>query len=127
VANNKLWVTMCHGCLWIWVTSVKIIFSSSIHLSSNCTMIFFFRFFNLHFKCYPLSSFPLQKLPPPMPSTLPLLSNLPTPASWPWYSPILGHWAFTGARNSHSIVDQLSFPLLHVQLEPWVSTCVLFG
>ena len=34
---------------------------------------------------------------------LPLLTNLPTPASWPWHSPTLGHWAFTGPRASPPI------------------------
>jgi hypothetical protein len=29
---------------------------------------------------------------------LPLLTNPPTPASWPWYCPILGIRAFTGPR-----------------------------
>jgi hypothetical protein len=43
---------------------------------------FFFSYFlHLEFKWYPES--PLY--PPPA-----LLPNLPTPASWPWHSPVLG-------------------------------------
>ena len=43
---------------------------------------------------------------------------LPTPASWPWHSPILEHRTFTGPRTSPPIDDQLGHPLLHMQLEP---------
>jgi hypothetical protein len=35
-----------------------------------------------------------------MPSTFPLLTNSPTPASLSWHSPTLGHRAFTGPRAS---------------------------
>ena len=58
---------------------------------------------------------------------LPLLTNPPTPASWPWSSPTLGHRAFTGPRVSSPIDDWLGHPLLHMRLEPWVPPCVLFG
>jgi hypothetical protein len=78
----------------------------------------------LHFKCYPLSWFPLQKP----------LSHPPTPT--PAHQPI--HSCFyvlafpsTGAcsllTTSPPFVVQHSHPLLHKQLEPWVSLCVLFG
>jgi hypothetical protein len=79
-------------------------------------------FLYLHFKCYPLSWFPLWK--PPIPS--PLLTNLPTPAPWPWHSPTLGHRAFTGPRASPPTDDRLGHSLLHKQLEPWVPPCVFF-
>jgi hypothetical protein len=82
-------------------------------------------FFFLHFKCYSLSQFPLQN--PPIPSPLPLLITPPTPASWPWHSPILGHRTFTGTRASLLIDDRLGHPLLHMQLEQWVPPCVFFG
>ena len=36
---------------------------------------------------------------------LPLLPNPPTPTSWPWHSPILGHRTFTGPRASPPIDD----------------------
>ena len=55
--------------------------------------IIFIRYFlYLHFKCCPLSSFPLWK--PSMPFSLPMLTNPPTPASLAWYSLTLGLWAF---------------------------------
>ena len=63
---------------------------------------------HLHFKCYPES--PLYP-----PHTL--LSNPPTPASWPWHSPILGHIIFSRPRASPSIDGQLGHPLLRMQLE----------
>jgi hypothetical protein len=77
----------------------------------------------LHFKCCPLSSFPLPK--PSIPSLLPLFTN--SSAFRPWCSPTLGHRAFTGRRASLSTDDQLGHPLLHMQLEPWVSPCVFCG
>jgi hypothetical protein len=84
-------------------------------------------FLYLHFKCYPLSWFPLRKTPSPIPSSLPLLTKPPTPPSWPWHSPILGHRAFIGQRDSPPIDDQLGHPLLHMQLEQWVPPYVLLG
>jgi hypothetical protein len=50
-----------------------------------------------------------------------------TDATWPWHSPILGHWAFTGPRASPPIDDRLGHPLLHMWLEPWAPPCVFFG
>jgi hypothetical protein len=38
--------------------------------------------------------FPSEKHPPLIPSPLPLLTNSPTPASWPWHFPTLGHRGF---------------------------------
>jgi hypothetical protein len=67
---------------------------------------FFIRYFlHLHFKCYPES--PLY--PPPA-----LLPNPPTPASWPWHSPVLGH---IRPRASPPNDDQLGHLLIHMQLE----------
>jgi hypothetical protein len=64
----------------------------------------------------------------PYPSApAPLLTNQPTPASWPWHSPTLEHRAFTGPRASSPIDVWLGHPLLHMWLEPWVLPCVLFG
>jgi hypothetical protein len=55
---------------------------------------FFIRYFlYIHFKCYPESS-----LYPP--STL--LPYPPTPASWPWHSPVLGHIKFAIPRGLSS-------------------------
>ena len=53
---------------------------------------------------------------PPIPFSA-LLSNLPTPASWPWHSPVLGHMIFTRPRASPPIDGRLGHPLLHMQLE----------
>jgi hypothetical protein len=84
----------------------------------------------LHFKCYPLTQFPLWN---PLPHPLPLLlwgcspSHLPTPTSSPCYSPTLGHRAFTGPRASPPIDVWQGHPLLHMQLESWVPPCILFG
>jgi hypothetical protein len=87
---------------------------------------FLIRYFPyLHFKCYPLSSFPFWT--PPISHLLPLLTNLPTPPSLSWNSPTLGHQALTGPRASPLIDVPQGLPLLHVWLEPWVLSCVLFG
>ena len=62
----------------------------------------FFRYFlPLHFKCYPLSKFPLRKSPIPSQALLP---KPPTPASWPCHSPVLEHIIFTrqNGLSSHS-------------------------
>ena len=71
-------------------------------------------FLYLHFKCYPLSWFPLRKLPNPSPCspTLPLL--LPGPGILLQ----LGIQNFIGPRASPPIDDRLGHPLLHMQLEP---------
>jgi hypothetical protein len=69
---------------------------------------FFYYFLHLHFKCYPES--PLY--PPPA-----LLPNPPTPASWPWHSPILRHIIFPRPRASPPIDGRLGHLLLHIQLE----------
>jgi hypothetical protein len=71
---------------------------------------FFLLDFFLHtqFKCYPKS--PLNPLTA-------LLSNPPTPTSWPWYSPVLGHIIFTRPRASPPIDSRLGHLLLHMQLE----------
>jgi len=58
-------------------------------------------------------------IPPPKP--LPLL---------PPHPDILLHWggpALAGPRGSPPIGAQQGHPLLHMQLEPWVCPCVLFG
>jgi hypothetical protein len=56
---------------------------------------FFFKdiFFYLHFKCYLESSL----YPPPA-----LLPYPPTPTSWPWHSPVLGHLKFAIPRGLSS-------------------------
>jgi hypothetical protein len=46
-----------------------------------------------------------------------LLPNPPTPASWTWHSPVLGHMIFARPRASPPIDGQLGHSLLHIQLE----------
>jgi hypothetical protein len=83
----------------------------------------------LHFKCSPISWFPLQKntlLLPPLTSPC-SPTHPPTPASCPWHSLILGHRSFIEQRASPPIDDQLGCPLLHMKLEPLVPPFTLFG
>jgi hypothetical protein len=56
---------------------------------------------------------------PKAPYSLPpaLLPNPPTPASWPWHSPVLGHIIFAIPRASPPIDGRLGHLLLHMQLE----------
>jgi hypothetical protein len=77
--------------------------------SHDFFLMFIIRYFlHLHFKCYPQS--PL--CPPLCPAP-----NPPTPASWPWHSPVLGHMIFARPRASPPINGTLGHPLLHMQLE----------
>jgi hypothetical protein len=70
--------------------------------------LFIIRYFlYIHLKCYPKSS-----LYPP--STL--LPYPPTPASWPWHFPVLGHIKFARPRGLSSQWE-LGHLLLHMQLE----------
>jgi hypothetical protein len=90
----------------------------------SCYLFFLLDIFFIYIlNIIPLSWFPLQK---PSSPPLPLLTNPPTPASWPWLSPILGHRTFTGSRVSPPVDDPQGHPMLHMQLEPWVPPCVLF-
>ena len=88
-------------------------------------------FLYLHFKCYRLSCFLLPK-PPILYSLLLLLwgyspTHPPTLNSPSGHSPTLGHRALTGPRASpHTDVRQ-QHSLLHMQLEPWIPSCVFFG
>ena len=63
------------------------------------------------------SPFLVSPLKSPTLYPLPLLTNPPTPASWHWPSPTLGHRTFAGPRASPPIDVQLGHPLLHMQLE----------
>jgi hypothetical protein len=79
-----------------------------LSLMKSILFYFFPYFFIRHFlylpsKYYPLFWFPLQN--PPIPSLFPLLTNSPTPTSWPWDSPVLRHRTFTGPRASPPIDD----------------------
>ena len=81
-------------------------------------------FLYLHFKCYLLSWFPLQKAPIRSPS--------PCSPTHPLLLPCPGISLYWGIKPSQ---DQASPPidvwqghsLLHMHLETWVPPCVLFG
>ena len=105
-------VCLVWGCVWalyVWYgfsslndEKFLIILVSDIFASQNIGLYYnrvvkhdFFQFFiryflHLHFKCYPES--PLY--PPPA-----LLPYPPTPTSWPWHSPVLGHIKFARPRG----------------------------
>jgi hypothetical protein len=97
----------------------------------NINILFIGNFIYLHFKCYPLSRFPLRKLPIPFSLSLRLWgcspTYPPTPTSLPWHSPTMGHLSFPGPRVSSPIDVRQGHPVLHTQLEPWVLPCVFFG
>ena len=116
VAQNEVGLAGTGAC---WeVPFFSFLFFSFLFFSFKIRYFLYF-----HFKCCPLSWFPLWKSP--ILFLLPLRTN--TPTSWPWHSPTLDHRVFTGPRASPLIDDQLGHPLLHMQLEPWVLPCVLFG
>jgi hypothetical protein len=70
--------------------------------------IFIRYFLHLHFKCYPKS---------PLYAPSPLLPYPPTPASWPWISPLLGHIKFARPGASLTNDGRLGHLLIHMQLE----------
>ena len=72
-----------------------------------------------------LSPFLVSPPKPPYLLHLPQITNPPTPTSWPWLSPTLGHRAFTGLKASPPIDDQLGHTLLHIQVEPYIPSCVI--
>jgi hypothetical protein len=94
------------------LSSLATVFLCIIHFSFLFYQIFFFTYISniIPFPCPPPLKAPY--------SSLPLLTNPPTPAPWPWHSPILRHKTFTGPRASPPIDDRLGLPLLHMQLEP---------
>jgi hypothetical protein len=63
---------------------------------------------------------------PPCPSPA-LLPNPPTPTSWPWHSPVLGHMIFTIPRSSPPIDGRLGHALLHMQLDTQLWGEILFS
>ena len=73
-----------------------------------------------------LSPFLVSSLKSPILFPLALLPNPTTPASWPWHSPTLGPRIFSRPRASPPTDGQLGHPLLHMQLETQVPSCVIF-
>jgi hypothetical protein len=107
----------------------KIICQRSGYWEFVCLLNWIFSLFTLQM----LSPFPVSPWSPPIPFSLPCfyksipaLTHPPTPSALPSQSPTLGHWAFTGPTVSPPIDSRQGHPLLHMQLEPWVSPCVLF-
>jgi hypothetical protein len=80
----------------------------------------------LHFKCYPLVQFPLQKSPNP--SFFPLLiwgcspTHPHTPTSLHWHSLTLGREL--SLFRTKGLSFHWCLPLLHMQMEPWVPPCI---
>ena len=93
----------------------------------SCFLIGYFIY--LHFKYHPLSWFPLQKRPVPIPLLLRWCSSThpSTPASLLWHSPSLGHWDFTRPKASSLTDARQGHPLLHMRVEPWVPPRILFS
>jgi hypothetical protein len=87
-----------------------------------CSCCFIGYFIYLHFKYYPSCQFPLCK--PPI--LFPLFLCRCSPTHPPTPSSSLPQ-AFTGPRSSPPTDAQQGRPLPHMQLEPWVPPCVLFG
>jgi len=107
-------------------------------IAEASTEVFFFflpfdggYFIYLCLKRYPLFGFlsrnPLSHPPSPCFSEGVFPKHQPTPASLPWHSPTMEHQTFTGLRASPSIDAQQGHPLIHMQLEPWFTPCVLLG
>jgi hypothetical protein len=77
------------------------------------------------FQIYPLSFFPLWKLPYPI--LFPLLNNHPLLLLCPG---ILLNWGIEPSQDQgplHSSDVPQDHPLLHMRLETWVLTCIVFG
>jgi hypothetical protein len=67
-----------------------------------------------------LSSFTFQMLyRKSLYSPLALLTKPPTPATWPWHSPVLRHMIFARQMASPPNDGRLVHLLLHMQLETW--------
>jgi hypothetical protein len=112
-ARCEMPLCSCVPGVWCCCTyeHVCLVCDVTVHVSmcAWCVILFFLRYFvNLYFKCYPES--------PLYPSPL-LLPNPPTPAFWPWHSPVLGHIIFERPQASPPIDGLLDYPLFHMQLE----------
>ena len=67
---------------------------------------------------YPPPPASMRVLSPPLPHPLPTFP--------PLHSPTLWHTPFTGPRVFPLLDARQGHPLLHIQLEPCVSLCILF-
>jgi hypothetical protein len=96
---------------------------------SLITLSFYWIFSLFTFQMLSPFLIPLPPKSPYLPSPASMMA-CPHPPTHPlpsWYSPTLGHQAFTVPRASSPIDAWRGHPLLHVWLEPWVPPCVLFG
>jgi hypothetical protein len=107
--DNSLLLSLCSMFFFVCLFVFCFFICSSLPYRDGSFLIIRY-FLYLHFKCYPLSWFSLWKHL--IAFHLPLLTNLPTPASWPCHSSTLGHRAFTGPRASSPIDDWQVFVLL---------------
>ena len=78
-------------------------------------VLFFFNFLLDIFFIYISDAIP--KVPYTLPPTPALLPYPPTPTSWHWHTPVLGHILFAKPRDSPPNDGQLGHLLLHMQLE----------
>jgi hypothetical protein len=109
--NRYTYIICTYSYTHIQKLSIAYLYRHKIYLVNDSVLwnLFVIRYFlHLHFKCYP---------PNPLYPSPALLPNTPTPASWPWHSPVLGHMIFTRPRASPPIDGLLGHPLLHMQLE----------
>jgi hypothetical protein len=89
------------------------------------SLIFYYLIFFIYISnVIPFPGFPSKN--PLFLYPLPLPTNPPTPASWPWHSPTLRQRAFTGLRASPPIDDWLGH-LLYICHWRHESHRVLFG
>jgi hypothetical protein len=102
--------------------SVLLLWTDTMTKPNLIKHTFFWYFIYLHFKCYPLSWFPLQN-PPSHPPPSVSMRVIPHPSTHSY----LPTGAFTGPMASSPIDTQQGHLLLYMQLEPWVTPCVLFG
>ena len=89
--HQHLHGSLVHVLAWMWCPT-KIVTLTFIFLLD----IFFICISN----AIPFPSFLSES---PLHHPLPLLRNPPTPTSWPWHSPILGHRTFTRPKTTPPI------------------------
>ena len=117
--HHFFWVSFFSFCSRAFGCSFKV-------LIWNFSNIFIGYFLYIHFKCYPLSWFPLWKTPSPYPPS-PCLPTQPLQLPGPGIPPTLSHRTFIGQSASPHIDVYLGHSVLYMQLEPRVSPYVLFG
>jgi len=111
-------------CLYVFFLLLKFYFYFSFFIFLIFKKFLLDIFLYLNFKCYSPSRFPVHKphslLPPCRYS--PYTSLLPTP-----YSPALGVQTWQDQGLPLPLMPQQGYSLLHMQLEPWVSPCIVFS